>query len=143
MGTQQILLIVLSVIIVGAAIAVGITMFNNQSYNSNKTAVAAEAQNYASQVVQYYKTPESQGGADRDPGKMTDALIGGYIGWGGPSTTTENGTFTVGAWAAADSTVTITGTGKEVKGGKVPQVLTKIKFPSGAISATTSDVDAP
>ena len=62
MGTQQILLIVLSVIIVGAAIAVGIQMFNNQAYSANKSAIAADAQSYAAQVVQYYKTPASQGG---------------------------------------------------------------------------------
>ncbi len=31
MGTQQLLLIVLGVIIVGVAIAVGITIFNNQA----------------------------------------------------------------------------------------------------------------
>ncbi len=36
MGTQQILLIVLSVIIVGIAVAVGITMFNQQAENSNQ-----------------------------------------------------------------------------------------------------------
>ena len=36
MGTQQILLIVLSVIIVGVAIVVGIGMFNRQAYNSKK-----------------------------------------------------------------------------------------------------------
>ena len=58
MGTQQILLIVLSVIIVGVAIAVGISMFNSQSYNSNKTAIASDAQGFAAQVVQYYKTPQ-------------------------------------------------------------------------------------
>ena len=141
MGTQQILLIVLSVIIVGAAIAVGITMFNNQSYTSNKAAIAADAQNFATQVVQYYKTPDSQGGADRLPDNMTDTKIGSYIGWQGTTTTNENGTFTVGSYATADSvSVTITGKGKEVKGGKVPQIETKVKFPDGKITATASDV---
>ena len=62
MGTQQILLIVLSVIIVGVAIAVGITMFSNQAYNSNQTALSGELQHYAAQVVSYYKTPIAQGG---------------------------------------------------------------------------------
>lgn len=143
MGTQQILLIVLSVIIVGAAIAVGITMFNNQSYASNKTAIAADAQNFATQVVQYYKTPASQGGADRLPANMTDAKIGDFIGWQGTTTTNENGTFTVGSYVPADSSVTITGKGKEVKGGKVPQIETKVKFPDGKITATASDVTAP
>lgn len=151
MGTQQILLIVLSVIIVGAAIAVGITMFNNQSYASNKTAIAADAQNFATQVVQYYKTPASQGGADRDPDNMTAAKIGDFIGWeatttGGTttvSTSNENGTFTLSDWNATTSSVTITGKGKEKKDGKVPQIVTTIAFPDGKITATASDVTAP
>ena len=143
MGTQQILLIVLSVIIVGAAIAVGITMFNNQSYSSNKTSIASDAQNFATQVVQYYKTPASQGGADRLPDNMTDTKIGDFIGWQGTTTTNENGTFTVGSYATTDSSVTITGKGKEVKGGKVPQIKTKVIFPDGKITATASDVTAP
>jgi hypothetical protein len=66
MGTQQILLIVLSVIIVGIAIAVGIMMFNNQAYNSNQSAIAGELQNYAAQVIQFWKTPVSQGGGGQD-----------------------------------------------------------------------------
>ena len=144
MGTQQILLIVLSVIIVGAAIAVGITMFNNQSYTSNKAAIAADAQNFATQVVQYYKTPASQGGADKTMANMTDAKIGDFIGWQGTTTTNENGTFTIGIEVAtSDTLVTITGKGKEVKGGKVPQIETKVKFPDGKITATASDVTAP
>jgi hypothetical protein len=63
MGTQQILLIVLSVIIVGVAIAVGITMFRNQAYNSNAQQLAAEATNMRTEMVQYFKTPVDQGGA--------------------------------------------------------------------------------
>lgn len=54
MGTQQILLIVLSVIIVGAAIAVGIDMFNRQDYTSNRSAAASDVQTYLTQVLQYY-----------------------------------------------------------------------------------------
>ena len=38
MGTQQILMIVLSVIVVGAAVAVGIQMFDNQSRNQARAA---------------------------------------------------------------------------------------------------------
>ncbi|MDD4224566.1 MAG: hypothetical protein PHD87_08290 [Candidatus Cloacimonetes bacterium] len=65
MGTQQLLLIVLGVIIVGIAIAVGITIFNNQSYNANSNALASEANSYAAMAIQYWKTPQSQGGLGR------------------------------------------------------------------------------
>lgn len=57
MGTQQLLLIVLGVIIVGVAIAVGITIFNNQAYNSSQQAVATELNTYATSAMQWWKTP--------------------------------------------------------------------------------------
>jgi len=143
MGTQQILLIVLSVIIVGAAIAVGITMFNNQSYSSNKTAIAADAQNFASQVVQYYKTPASQGGGDRKIPTDTDAAktIANFIGWGDTATyKNDNGWYTLAVTSSgASGVVTITGVGREKNGDKVPKIETKIEFPEGKITATPSD----
>lgn len=140
MGTQQILLIVLSVIIVGAAIAVGIQMFNSQAYSANKSAIAAEAQSIATQVVQYYKTPESQGGAGRDNKKMTPELIGKYIGWGGTSFTSENGTFKLTADPATEPTViTVTGVGTEIRDSKRPKVVTTYTLATEEIKATPSD----
>ena len=140
MGTQQILLIVLSVIIVGAAIAVGITMFNNQSYSANKLAIAADAQNFASQVFQYYKTPASQGGGDRS---IPDAAktIANFIGWGDTATyKNDNGWYTLAVTSSgASGVVTITGVGREKNGDKVPKIETKIEFPEGKITATPSD----
>lgn len=138
MGTQQILLIVLSVIIVGAAIAVGITMFNNQSYASNKTAIATDAQNFATQVVQYYKTPASQGGADRNMTNMTVANISSFIGWEGITTTTENGEY---ALSVTSPNVYVMGLSKEEKGGKRPAVRTTITFPAGTINAKVIDTE--
>jgi len=149
MGTQQILLIVLSVIIVGAAIAVGIQMFNNQAYSANKSAIAADAQSFASQVVQYFKTPTSQGGAGGKVENMTDVKIANFIGWG--STTPEGGTTTANTMkndngefkikVNDDDTVEIKGTGKEEQGGKNPVITTTIEFPAGTITADASDED--
>ena len=141
MGTQQILLIVLSVIIVGVAIAVGIQMFNNQSYSSNKTAIAADAQTFATDVVRWYKTPVSQGGAG-SPAKLAvndQTKIGNFIAWGGTTTTNDNGTYTLGAVAANDSTVVITGEGNAERDGKKPKIVTTITFPAGTIAAVASD----
>ena len=150
MGTQQILLIVLSVIIVGAAIAVGITMFNNQAYSANKSAIASDAQSFATQVVQYYKTPESQGGAGQklDASNAMVAMspqdIASYIGWGTvaaevlPTVTTENGTY--GIISTTTNTVVIVGLGKEVKDNKRARVQTTITLPDGTIEAEVTDV---
>lgn len=70
MGTQQILMIVLSVIVVGAAVAVGIQMFDTQATNSQRTAIAGDLQNFGAQVLSYFRTPTSMGG-----GKGVDVTI--------------------------------------------------------------------
>jgi hypothetical protein len=59
---QQILLIVLSVILVGIAIAVGITMFQSQAEQSNLDAIIADLNNLGAQAYQYRIRPESMGG---------------------------------------------------------------------------------
>lgn len=143
MGTQQILLIVLSVIIVGVAIAVGISMFNSQSYNSNKTAIASDAQSFATQAVQYYKTPESQGGAGGRGANMTQAKVSAFLSFDPTNfnTSNENGTYVV---TTPDSThVVITGTGTAKKNKKNPQVVTTVVLPDGTVTAAASDVAAP
>ncbi|MCK9332595.1 MAG: hypothetical protein M0Q19_05395 [Candidatus Cloacimonetes bacterium] len=139
MGTQQILLIVLSVIIVGVAIAVGISMFNSQAYNSNKSGIAADAQSFATQIVQYYKTPESQGGyGGGDIDSLSVSSIAGYLGFDAEtfSTTNENGKYTI----SIDGYPIITGVGSAEKGGYNPQIITTVELPSGEITAVASDV---
>jgi hypothetical protein len=145
MGTQQILLIVLSVIIVGVAIAVGITMFNSQAYNSNKSGIAADAQSFATQIVQYYKTPKSQGGfGGEDVDSLVVADISGYLGFDATtnSTTNENGTYTISLDGTSGMPV-ITGVGSAEKDSKNPQIVTTVELPSGEITAVASDVDVP
>jgi len=62
MGTQQILMIILSVIIVGTAIAVGIQMFDTQHENNVRQSLAAELMQQMSQVLSWYRTPNDLGG---------------------------------------------------------------------------------
>ena len=62
MGTQQILMIVLSVIVVGAAVAVGIQMFDTQSNNQTRNAIALDLSQHAVQAQAWYRTPIGMGG---------------------------------------------------------------------------------
>ena len=66
MGQQQILLIVLSVILVGIAVAVGISMFNNQQQQSEIDTLVTQLNNAGTSAYQYYLKPTSLGGAGRD-----------------------------------------------------------------------------
>ncbi|MCD4819767.1 MAG: hypothetical protein K8S23_13865 [Candidatus Cloacimonetes bacterium] len=95
MGTQQILLIVLSVIIVGIAVAVGISMFNAQSLNSSRQAVVSDMNNYAVQAQTYYKTPTNMGGTGY--GAIAAAGLRAFI---GSTLTNDNGTYYITATAS-------------------------------------------
>ncbi len=62
MGQQQLLLIILGVVVVGIALAVGITMFSDRAISSNREAVLNDMLNLASRAQQYYRRPASLGG---------------------------------------------------------------------------------
>lgn len=53
MGTQQLLMIVICVIVVAAAIGVGIAMFNQRDFSSNSQAIMAEMQVFAARVHEF------------------------------------------------------------------------------------------
>ena len=115
MGTQQILLIVLSVIIVGIAVAVGIAMFNNQAINSAEAACISDMSNFSAIAMAYYRTPSSQGGSSYGSSNWDADHIAAYVGIGydsGTSATlvTDNGTFVV---SLGTGTIVFTCTPKE------------------------------
>jgi type II secretory pathway pseudopilin PulG len=62
MGQQQLLLIILGVIVVGIAVAVGITMFSDSATNANRDAMTNDLVNLASRAQQYFRRPTSLGG---------------------------------------------------------------------------------
>ena len=98
MGQQQLLLIILGVIIVGIAIAVGISMFSSGSIQSNRDGLVNDMNNLAANAYQYRIRPTTMGGGG-----------GAYTGYTIPTKlqSNENGTFTVAAGAAS---VTFTAT---------------------------------
>ncbi len=94
MGQQQILLIVLSVILVGIAIAVGITMFRAQAVQSNLDAIIADLNNIGAMAYQYRLRPASMGGSAGDT----------FVGFTIPANmaTNENASYTIIGTTAAD-----------------------------------------
>ena len=66
MGQQQLLLIILGVIIVGIAIAVGLSLFSAQSIQSNRDAIINDLNNLAAQAYQFRIRPVSMGGGQGD-----------------------------------------------------------------------------
>ena len=64
MGQQQILLIILSVILVGIAISVGISMFKSYAEQSNIDAMVLDLNNLGALAFQYRIRPASMIGGD-------------------------------------------------------------------------------
>ena len=61
-GQQQLLLIILSVVVVGIAVTLGITMFSDSSIDANRDAITNDLTNLASRAHQYYRRPSYLGG---------------------------------------------------------------------------------
>jgi hypothetical protein len=91
MGQQQLLLIILGVIIVGIAIAVGISQFSAHSTQANKDGVTSTLVNICANAYQYKIRPTTMGGGGNT-----------YTGYTIPSkmATDANGTYTTGTIAS-------------------------------------------
>jgi len=74
MGQQQLLLLILGVVIVGIAIAVGIGQFGSHNIQANKEGVTASLVSVSADAYQYKLRPSSKGGGG-----------GSYLGYTVPS----------------------------------------------------------
>ncbi len=96
MGTQQILLVVLGILVVGIAIAVGIAMFGATLAESNKDAIVNDMMNISQSAYRYKLTPVPFGGGGRTysgyaiPEKLADNENASYI----ATPSTQNCSFT-------------------------------------------------
>ena len=138
MGQQQLLLIILGVIVVGIAVAVGITMFTDNAQSANRDAVTNDLVNLASRAQQHYRRPAALGGGQ---GSFTNSKGGVAIAAITQLTskpTNANGTYTLGT--VADDNVIITGTGTETgfDGTSPVKVEMTVWADSSKITGTTN-----
>ncbi len=111
MGQQQLLLIILGVIIVGIAVAVGITMFQDNAVDQNRSAVIADLTTLSAKAQQYYAKPVSLGGGGTSFVGLTADATGIGILASPAFTSNANGTYTVKT-AGTATTVVLHGVGK-------------------------------
>ena len=97
MGQQQLLLIILGVIIVGIAIAVGISQFGAHSTQANRDGITASIVNIAANAYQFKIRPTTMGGGS-----------GAYTGYSIPvkMKTDDNGTYALSSAGATSCVVT-------------------------------------
>jgi len=101
MGQQQLLLIILGVIIIGIAVAVGINMFASNAVDANRDAVTADLTALASKAQQFYKKPTTMGGGGNDFNTFT---------LGSLDATNGNGAYEVATTAPTDPVNAVPGT---------------------------------
>jgi len=112
MGQQQLLLIILGVIVVGIAVAVGITMFQDNAVSANRDAVTNDLVNLAARAQQHYRRPAALGGGQ---GAFDNSLGGVGISVITQLTskpTNANGTYSLGTVNATSVVLTGLGTGE-------------------------------
>ena len=116
MGQQQLLLIILGVVVVGIAIAVGITMFADSAASSNRDEVVGDLEYLAAKAQEYYRKPTTNAGG----GYSFSGLTTGAITLLTNAPSNANGTYsieTAGSGSGITSTVTIKGVGIELFNG--------------------------
>jgi Tfp pilus assembly protein PilE len=114
MGQQQLLLIILGVIVVGIAVAVGITMFTDNAVNANRDAVTNDLVNLAARAQQFYRRPTALGGGGNSfVGLTADATGLRKLTNRG---TNANGVYTIKT-AGTGTSVVLNGVGTEYANG--------------------------
>lgn len=84
MGTQQLLLIIVGLIIVGIAIAVGVAMFGASSVETNRDSLINDINNLAANAKQYRSKLRTMGGGGGSylgylmPSKLVDLEDGSF-----------------------------------------------------------------
>ncbi len=102
MGTQQMLLIIVGVIVVGIAIAVGLSLFNSTSAESNRDAIVNDMMNISQYAYRYKLTPIPYGGGGRSysgftiPEKLSNNENATYMSEAGPASVRFIGTSNYG-----------------------------------------------
>lgn len=106
MGQQQILLIVLGLVVIGIAVAVGMSLFRAHAINSKRDILTNETIDMAAQAIGYYKRAREFGGGGKS-----------FVGWQIPPQVqnTVNGSYVIET--IDNSQVVILATGTEVVTG--------------------------
>lgn len=111
MGQQQLLLIIVGTIVVGIAITVAISLFNDQASATNRDEVANDLAHYATIAQGYYRRPRILGGG----GSSFNGLSMKKITMTYQNPKHLNGTYTLSPdpVGGSPSFVTLTGIGTE------------------------------
>jgi len=108
MGQQQLLLLVLAAIIVGAGVILGVNMFQDNAAQANMDAVTQDVMTFAGKAQAWYRRPVAVGGGGQSFTTLDwSDIVSGATGASYPN---DNGTYAI---TTGTNTCTFVGTGKE------------------------------
>lgn len=142
MGNQQLLLIVLSTILVLAAVAMGLDIFRGGVIESNREAIISDIVQQASKAQKYYRTSTVLGGGSRsfDNYSLTPIDTGNLNGSYSLSTTQpSSNNFVPGSITKLSGTagqIFITGCGREEGDDRVNPVKAFVRVTVDSIQTT-------
>ena len=116
MGQQQLLAILIGTIIVGIAVAFGITMFSDSAINANRDALCGDLAILASRAQEFYRRPTVLNGG----GNSFDLLTTDAISRLTDQPRNGNGSYfieTAGTGTGTNAVVVIKGIGTELNNG--------------------------
>lgn len=117
MGQQQLLMVVLSMVLVGVAIVVGMTMVQVNAMEHTRATLVQDLLHFAAKARGYYWRPSYLGGAHRD---FTNLLSMNLFVWN----TNENGRYYIES--ASQDELVLGGVGNLVVGGDSVRVRLRI-----------------
>ena len=134
MGTQQLLLIVIGIILVGIMVTIGIFMFKDQSAATNRDAISNDLVSLAAQAQKYYRRPGVLGGGSNSFGGLTIAKLTN-------NPTNVDGTFALipDPVPSGTTSISVTGTGTETgNDGATPVAMTMTVWADSLFIAATN-----
>ena len=129
MGQQQLLLLILSAIIVGVSIVMGINMFGENAAQANQDAVTQDVLTIASRAQGWFRRPVQLGGGGRSFNGVTLAGLNF-------ATPNDNGSYAATVTAGGDS-LRIVGTGNENPDGAGGNLAVTVDVGADGVSAAT------
>ena len=127
MGQQQLLLIVLSVIIVGIAVVVGINVFTASAASSNRDSITSSLTNLGSLAQLYYRKPIALGGGGNS-----------FINWTIPTSLSQTANMSAAVTPTVIAAqVTLVAVGTEVGNDGASKTKVTMVVSSSQITSTT------
>jgi len=134
MGSQQVLMIVVGVVIVGIAIAIGMFMFRDQAAATSRDSISNDLVSLATAAQKYYRRPATFGGGGNSFGGLTMARLTTK-----PSNANGDYVLTPAIVPPAALSITIVGTGKELgSDGATPVTLTMTVMADSVLLVTSN-----